>query len=782
MPVAAGPAQTAHVGLPSFISVFGHDANMTGPIGHATASCPATPDSQTSTEPSSSSLAPSPSTVKSAAPDLSGDGSFQIQYQHRGSASTSDSTSICTSDSTDSSPTTTVSTTDSSTMTDPSPSSSPESPVSIVPLSSFAAKNAGEPAADDGLMSPPLSPFPGYNQPFSPGKKPRNTKNLSLNMAAPTRQPPRPPLRVKTASATDASLPQSAPPSPSFIMPVRPPRKRSSNLGLTIQTPSLAGLPEVAKGLRIVPPTPSLALPKALRHHQSSPSLSLFSPTGGVQGGMQLPAFSSAAVHRPRQMAAPSRNSSIDSIPSTISERTSPELGAHLDELEEEDDELEAPPSQEVKSPAYPAGPVCIYDPYVYLYLEPSDQEASRFDVVFNVAREVRNPFAAPAVARKLASEVRGASPDEREMPEPQSSTSVDSFATAYEVIPDAEDVSPTTPKAPPKRTEPEYIHVPWDHNTNIVDDLLRLVEEIDDRVRQGKRVLIHCQCGVSRSASLVVAYGLYKDPGLTVQEAYDAVKRRSRWIGPNMSLIYQLSEFRTKLLQRTNGPQHTLRGWRTGGGLVGLMGGGRCNTISTVSPTKRPSLTAETFDSPRSEPLTAPLPEERDRTPVCASPVSPFTVGTEGLGTVSPGPSSAPPEMSTMPVEGRSAQTEPTQAFGLGLGTPSGYGDTGFTPALRAGPAPSGLRTFRAQDSVRHLQLDLPAPADDAPPTPALLSPRAIEFTSNPFRPIRPTAPLASFGLIRGPRAPGAPTYPDPRSPPARGEAPIVRSIFDVL
>jgi tyrosine-protein phosphatase len=82
---------------------------------------------------------------------------------------------------------------------------------------------------------------------------------------------------------------------------------------------------------------------------------------------------------------------------------------------------------------------------------------------------------------------------------------------------------------------DPEYIHIPWEHNSDIVPDLLRLCKLIDERVNQGKKVLVHCQCGVSRSASLVVAYGLYKDPSLSVQEAYDAVKAKSKWIGPNM-------------------------------------------------------------------------------------------------------------------------------------------------------------------------------------------------------------------------------------------------------
>ncbi|KAF1823562.1 DSPc-domain-containing protein, partial [Dissoconium aciculare CBS 342.82] len=152
----------------------------------------------------------------------------------------------------------------------------------------------------------------------------------------------------------------------------------------------------------------------------------------------------------------------------------------------------------EEKPEAYPNGPICIYEPNVYLYLEPTAAQASTFDVILNVASEVRNPFKYVAT---LAEE-----------------------------------------------KQPEYIHIPWEHNSDIVPELLGLCKMMDEKVNEGKRVLVHCQCGVSRSASLVVAYGLYKAPQLSVQEAYDFVKSRSKWIGPNMNLIMQLQEFRSSL------------------------------------------------------------------------------------------------------------------------------------------------------------------------------------------------------------------------------------------
>ncbi|KAI9747546.1 MAG: hypothetical protein M4579_007441, partial [Chaenotheca gracillima] len=432
------------------------------------------------------------------------DHQYSTQLQHRGSTST------CASESTDSSPTTTISTADSSSITEPSPSSSPESPITIVPLSSFKSRNFTTQSTEDFPMSPPLSPFSNYIAPSSPGKKPRNTKNLSLALHAPSRPTPSRSLQIKTVLATDGSMPQSAPPSPSFIVPPKPQRKRPSNLGLTIKTPAAGGAP--ASGLdrlRIVPPTPSATRPHMLRHHQSSPALSIFVPKPPTQHSNEpspnepQPA---AGFARPRHPPNLFPRTTSDRAPS-IPENPSPVVEKTVDRLSEELD-IDVPLSQEQKSPAYPSGPVCIYDPHVYLYLEPSRAEACEFDVILNVAREVLNPFKRSAstseieTTTRLPNEAKSLEMVTEDVPEPDTAVSMASFQTAFESQP-SEVVSPTTPKAtvaaPPR--EPEYIHIPWDHNTNIVDDLLNIVEIIDERVRQGKKILVHCQCGVSRSA-----------------------------------------------------------------------------------------------------------------------------------------------------------------------------------------------------------------------------------------------------------------------------------------
>jgi tyrosine-protein phosphatase len=306
-------------------------------------------------------------------------------------------------------------------------------------------------------------------------------------------------------------------------------------------------------------------------------------------------------------------------------------------EQEEEDQEpnFDIPQSREEKPAAYPNGPICIYESGVYLYFEPTAEQATSFDVIFNVASEVKNPFTSPEPDSEKDLDARRVDGPPAENVDfatiPQKATPLDNQSS-----------SPTTPKATPllqtvlpgeqvingaSLKRPEYIHMPWEHNTDIVPDLYKLVKIMDDRVKQGKRVLVHCQCGVSRSASLIVAYGLYKNPGISVQEAYDAVKKRSKWIGPNMNLIMQLQEFRNGLIRANESRTHN-QGFgfprRSAGLSTGVSNGTNRN-----DPFDRESQPGSRT------PRTAPLPPESDITLQRAS--------TGNMMAISPGPLSAP-------------------------------------------------------------------------------------------------------------------------------------------
>jgi tyrosine-protein phosphatase len=411
----------------------------------------------------------------------------------------------CTATSNDSSPTTTCSTIDDSSATEPSPGSSPESP----PPNSFKI----------GMFRPRTSheqtaPFFEL-QKSAPPKKGRNLKNLAV---VTSRTPGR------ASSTTSLPLSQNVEPepsimSPSFVKPPSPPKRKPSNLGLTIKTPAmLNALPQQIK--LAIPATPSIGRPGTLRHFQSSPSLPLF-PMFGNDG-----------------VAATTSLFQSTTLETIVSPTEGPQIQAKVDE----ETNFDIPLSKEEKPEAYPDGPICVHEPYIDLYLEPTAEQARQYDVVLNVAIEVRNPL------DPLAAEPKSPEPEIRldggggiqyapkrvkgfqEQRQPSSPTTPKAATSSIQ--------NPSQSTSGAASKDPEYIHIPWEHNSDIVPDLLRLVKLIDDRVSENKKVLVHCQCGVSRSASLVVAYGLYKDRSLSVQEAYDAVKARSKWIGPNMVCI----------------------------------------------------------------------------------------------------------------------------------------------------------------------------------------------------------------------------------------------------
>jgi len=69
--------------------------------------------------------------------------------------------------------------------------------------------------------------------------------------------------------------------------------------------------------------------------------------------------------------------------------------------------------------------------------------------------------------------------------------------------------------------------------------------------------VLVHCEAGISRSATMCIAYLMHKN-GLTMDEAYDYVKLRRAVIAPNLNFMRQLSEFEVQLRERRRNRAHS--------------------------------------------------------------------------------------------------------------------------------------------------------------------------------------------------------------------------------
>lgn len=166
-----------------------------------------------------------------------------------------------------------------------------------------------------------------------------------------------------------------------------------------------------------------------------------------------------------------------------------------------------------------------------------------RIKAILNVAKEVTSPFdLAPQPLRQSAS-----------TPNLASSTR-DPQSTYY------------PPHLPSGRPGMHYLKLQWSHGEkHLVDDgFPTAMTFVDAALARNEGVLIHCQCGISRSATLVIAIVMRaaatRSPLVPpqvwelkgMQAAYSFVKEKSRHVGPNMSLIYQLFDYE-KTLQGGN-------------------------------------------------------------------------------------------------------------------------------------------------------------------------------------------------------------------------------------
>ncbi|KAK7037354.1 hypothetical protein VNI00_011104 [Paramarasmius palmivorus] len=162
---------------------------------------------------------------------------------------------------------------------------------------------------------------------------------------------------------------------------------------------------------------------------------------------------------------------------------------------------------------------------------------------ILNVAKEVASPFESAATpAQHLRSAV---------------STPNTANPTYY------------PPHPPSGRPGMYHLKLQWSHGQRdlVEDGFPSAMKFIDAAQQRGEGILVHCQSGISRSAALVIALvmraaadrspngpsGVWALKGM--QDAYDFVRDKSKMIGPNMSLIYQLLEYEKRLKESRGSP-----------------------------------------------------------------------------------------------------------------------------------------------------------------------------------------------------------------------------------
>ncbi|XP_043829583.1 dual specificity protein phosphatase 9 [Dromiciops gliroides] len=127
--------------------------------------------------------------------------------------------------------------------------------------------------------------------------------------------------------------------------------------------------------------------------------------------------------------------------------------------------------------------------------------------------------------------------------------------------------VTPNLPNLFEKDGDIHYKQIPIsDHwSQNLSQFFPEAIDFIDEAVSQNCGVLVHCLAGISRSVTVTVAY-LMQKLHLSLNDAYDLVKRQKSNISPNFNFMGQLLDFERSLKLRGEGPRDQRDGEGVGG------------------------------------------------------------------------------------------------------------------------------------------------------------------------------------------------------------------------
>lgn len=103
------------------------------------------------------------------------------------------------------------------------------------------------------------------------------------------------------------------------------------------------------------------------------------------------------------------------------------------------------------------------------------------------------------------------------------------------------------------KTFDMDYLWIPViDYAPPTLDQIMRTIQWIEARVKENKRVYVHCAVGAGRSATIVICWYIYQ--GLTATEAVNFVKTRRPQILPSRSQLNRILEFELLRLQIPEG------------------------------------------------------------------------------------------------------------------------------------------------------------------------------------------------------------------------------------
>lgn len=316
-------------------------------------------------------------------------------------------------------------------------------------------------------------------------KRQLNMKNLHLDLSNVSPSIPLPHPSQPHAPFTAGCVPQRSLSLRSPQLFTNKMKKRSAKLALSIPT-TISSTPSssssAAKSNSVSRPFDAKLLNEDFASMKFTPPQRCISSSSSFNSCTSSSSSSSCSASSSTVTSSTVSSDSLAAV--TLSSPTSSPIGSLT---KQETETLNEP---EMNCDAYPEGPVCVLEPNLYLYSEPTITQINKFDVVINVAQEIKD--------------------------------------YSYEM----KDI-----------TGVEYYYIPWEHHSRLVSDFPKLTELIDKSLGNDKKVLIHCQCGISRSASLIMAYFM-KINHADYNQAYHQLKEKAPLISPNLSLIYELMEW----------------------------------------------------------------------------------------------------------------------------------------------------------------------------------------------------------------------------------------------
>jgi hypothetical protein len=100
------------------------------------------------------------------------------------------------------------------------------------------------------------------------------------------------------------------------------------------------------------------------------------------------------------------------------------------------------------------------------------------------------------------------------------------------------------------KHFENDLDYLQLDLEDIIEENIERFFEITFDFIQAGERVFVHCNAGISRSPSIVIAY-LMRRNKISFKEAFQKVKSCRENIFPNESFVDQLKAYEVKILKK---------------------------------------------------------------------------------------------------------------------------------------------------------------------------------------------------------------------------------------